>query len=719
MTMFKFLASCFIYILTLLFCLNWQPHGSLFVFGGSALLVFVSAWILLAIFEKRSFKIQSWLAARSPRQWLILCGSLTFLGSVYYAFGPLEAIPHAWDDAAYLWMARCFAAGRLFVESHDLPEFFHTLFFVNDGSWYPIFQPGWPLLLALGVLVHLEFLINPILITLAVLLCYPIGRRVFDERVALLAVILMTASQAVHTFGGMLFAHPLSLVLTQLAVLMVLRLSEKQRLTDVLVLSVCLGWLFLTRALNAVALLPVVGIPLLVFVLQRKIAVWRLLAGIPIALGFLLLQGGYNQALSGSPTIWPQQKYFQMTEEHADCHDLGFGEHIGCPNVHPLDNFPDGFFPKDAVGVIHQRMDPFLQTLLGWSILFLFVGLPFFRSDGGWRKYMLLSVFLSLIGAYFFFYFHGVRGRYYFEASFAVFILFSAGLIQTYQVLKPFSIKAGAFHVPYGPLLRALIPAVLVTYFIFNAAYYVIGGGLLRNFFFVDRRFEQLTQAYPPQSLFFFPAEYNAAFPYLEPGLQQPHLFLRDLGKQNAQMLQYYPGWRAFRFDPKSRRMTELKREIDPALLFIEMESKYMTADTSGDYLHPLKMERSNREHFQDLSGRSALAFEASKPRAFATFRQYFFREGSYAYKIRFLTGPDRGVVRLSIDGQSCSESVDLYAPRTGRLIWEPESCRIRLGKGSHRIKWEVIGRNEQSEGYHVVADWMEFRLQETGRRPE
>jgi len=701
-----------LYILIVLFCFNWLFKEIFTAFAYRPLLIFLGAMVFLAIFEKPAARIWNRLNEISVRWWIAICALFSFCICTYFAYGPLESIPHAFDDVCYIWMARAYTMGRLWVESHDLPEFFQQVFFINDGKWYPQFQPGWPALLALGAFVGQEYLVNPILTAVAVVLSYYIGRHIFDERIARLAMAMMAVSQMLLYFGGLAFTHPLSLVLTEIAILTTLRLSEKDTIPDALLLGLALGWLFITRALNMVSLLPVVVVPLMVLLLRGRVRFSRLVSGALVALVFLGLQFGYNHVLTGDATVWPQERYFKLTEAEPRCHDLGFGKHIGCENLHGPEGFPNGFYPSDAVDVFHHRMGQFLLTLFGWQAMFFFVGVPFFTSRYGWKKYLLLAVFLTLIGGYFFFYFHGARGRYYIESCFAVFLLVAAGMKLISEWLEPVSRKAEAVHSPYGALIRAFVPAMGMAYFVFNLAFFIPStDGMLQNFYGVDRRYDRMTADLPEKSIIFVRYDYQAAFLYLSPGLPETHLFVLDLGKQNRQMMQYYPDWHFYTYNYDTKKLEKLEPDTDPSTVFVEAEYKFLSGDWSGEYLHPEVFIAGDGAK---PSGEMVLSFDASGAGSFAAFEQYVFKDGNYDLDINFVTGPNRGRYELSIDGKVCADTVDLYSTTPGFLLWRPEACLpLNLNKGKHRFAFRTLGRNPASNSFSLGIDWMQLQLRQ------
>lgn len=697
------------------FCFNWRPHDALLSFASQPLMLFIFSLLLLSIFESPGRRAWSRMIDAPAGYWIAICCSFTFIACTSFALGPLEAIPHAFDDVGYLWMAKTFTMGRLWMESHDLPEFFHQFFFINDGRWYPLFQPGWPALLMLGVLSGLEFFINPLLAALAVALSYFIGRRIFDESIARLAMAIMAVSQ-IHLFlGSFLFAHPLSLVLTQLSVLLVLRLYEKESLKDLLILAFALGWLFTTRAMNAVTLMAVIGITLLVFLFQKRIAWWRLLAAAPIALSFLGLQLAYNHALTGEALSFPQERYFALTEENPECHRLGFGEDIGCPNIHGTDSFPQGFGFKEALVVTHQRMGFFLISLLGWSFLLIFIGAPFLSGRFGWRATFLLSVFLSLIAGYFFFYYHGVGGRYYYESGFVLLLLIAAGVVETRRgtVWLSLQLPAGFKHAK-RPLL-ALAPAAALTFFLFNLVFYMPAmPNMMKNFFGVDRRIEKMTNGHPQKSVYFLEDSFPAAFVHMSPGLPETKRFVHDYGLHNRQIMQYYPDWNFYKYDPDKKAMLPLEKHNDPSKIFIEAEFKSHSIDTSGETMN---VEVCDEKGAARCSGGAALIFKAAGPSSYAAFKQYVFVDGRYDLSLDLLTAADRGRFSLSIDDKNCGEVAELYAKERGLKSWQASGCSsIPLTKGMHRFAFEIAGKHPDSAGFTIAIDSMELNLVTEGR---
>jgi len=255
----------------------------------------------------------------------------------------------------------------------------------------------------------------------------------------------------------------------------------------------------------------------------------------------------------------------------------------------------------------------------------------------------------------------------------------------------------------------SLIPGVALTYFFFNTFFFIpsVFAYMSQFFFGVDRRMEQMTQGFPEHSIIFMEDWYQTGFIYIKPDLSNTRLFVRDMGKHNRLLMQYYPDWHFYRYSPKTERITSIKVNSEPSPVFLEGEGKLPIGDSSGEYAFTDYFASAKNEL---PSGREVMTFEAKGPGSYVAFRQFLFVDGDYLFQLRFATGPDRGKVKLSIDGWSCPEEADLYSAERDFMIWSPPSCQpIKLLRGQHRIRLEVSGKNETSEGHRVSLDWMLF----------
>lgn len=103
-------------------------------------------------------------------------------------------IPHVTDGAAYLFQARIFAAGELTLEPRFAELFAHEGMVVDAGGWHSFYPFGWPALLALGWRAGAAWLVNPLLLALAVVGVSRAGTRLYGPEVGIAAAVLLAVS---------------------------------------------------------------------------------------------------------------------------------------------------------------------------------------------------------------------------------------------------------------------------------------------------------------------------------------------------------------------------------------------------------------------------------------------------------------------------------------------------------------------------------------------
>ncbi len=107
------------------------------------------------------------LNVSSSRTWLFWMPVLLFLAlTTSISLRVNRGIPLTQDSAAYLFQAKIFQKGRLFAPAPQLPEFFSTngdMLVMVKNRWFSIYQPGYPLLLMIAMLIHGESMLSPIL----------------------------------------------------------------------------------------------------------------------------------------------------------------------------------------------------------------------------------------------------------------------------------------------------------------------------------------------------------------------------------------------------------------------------------------------------------------------------------------------------------------------------------------------------------------------------
>jgi hypothetical protein len=432
------------------------------------------------------------------------------------------------DETVYRFMARTFAGGRLYLPS--MPEgvrpFFDHHFVVNDGKWYGIYFPGHPLALALGERLRLLDWVPTVSATLTVLLAFAVGRRVFGQRTALLAVALLAVSPFFILSSATLLAHSTAGVLLMAFVYCALRaLDRPERLGWWLAAAATLGWAGLTRPVAAAAFaLP--WLVLLATTLGRR-AGRRGWAGATLfclaGAGAVGLLAAYQAVLSGDPLTTGYHTFGRLNR---------FSFTLGAlvapapyPTLHEL-------------GYTIARLN---FWLLGWPLSLAF--LPFFRRSR--EGIALLAGPLAVIALYALTTVPSINvaGPVHYAELIAPLILVSASGLDELAHWARARLTAGAGRVlalPIGATLCALLlylPLYLGSLSamarVARAPYDLVEAARLDRAVIFVRSRGALEIA--PRSWAYYPEMPS-------PGLDDPVLYVRDLGEErNRDLMRFLP----------------------------------------------------------------------------------------------------------------------------------------------------------------------------------
>lgn len=172
----------------------------------------------------------------------------------------LQQFPNSGDEYAYLWQASAFARGEITAETPQPQEAFR-LNHIGDvnGRRFCKYPPGWPLLLAVGVLAGAPGVINPLLAALALGGIYRLGCSWIGRRAAMLGVAVTAISPFFLLNAGSYHSHPSCLfALTALALAMTWA-AERPGPWPLVVAGASFGLAVLIRPYTAC----LVGVPLL------------------------------------------------------------------------------------------------------------------------------------------------------------------------------------------------------------------------------------------------------------------------------------------------------------------------------------------------------------------------------------------------------------------------------------------------------------------------
>lgn len=352
---------------------------------------------------------------------LLLC-LIAVIVSALVGARVFENLPHLEDEMAYVWQAEAMAGGHLILPSPICPRCFLQPFVVDSmGMRTGKYPPGWPAMLALGVLLRGRGWVNPLLAGFTVWLIYLLVKKLTDGWTALVGAFLLVTSPFFVMNSGTLLAHPWSLFLSAAFCLGWLDTHETDRnlprwfTGSVATLS--LGVLALTRPLTAVA----VALP---FALH---GLWLLIQGNAQSRRAVLLIGGgaalisaiyfgWQYAVTGNALSNPYQLWWPYDT-------IGFGANVG--------RQVGGYWPKDAIPNLQVSLSYGNFDLFGWpgySWIFLPFGLlailrkPRAILVAATLPAVVLAYCLYWIGSWLF------GPRYYYEGLIGAILLTAAGI---------------------------------------------------------------------------------------------------------------------------------------------------------------------------------------------------------------------------------------------------------------------------------------------------
>jgi len=393
---------------------------------------------IIKIYEKSENKSKTVLAI-----FLILIFSV--LG--FIAYFPFHNYPYCLDEYNYLYQAKIFSQGKLFIE---VPEYFEPFreqyMILKDNKLFSKYPPGFPLILSLGVLLNFTGLINPLIATITLVILYYFVKSFLGPKYGLLSIILMSTTPYFMGYSASYFSQPTALLLTTLTFFLVRKYEITSKDIYLPLLGLSSGYLLLTRPLDSFCVL-VPSYLYLTYILYKKKnlvkASYFILTFVIVFVIFL----NYNYFLTGNLSLatYPiVSGEFRITDPHAK--GL-FQNLISVSKGYILNGFEN--IPKLLV-----------RYLLIPSALFIpiFAIFGFFKFKSKW-KWVLLLNFLMLIFLYNFHYGYGwpqYGARYYYSGFISLVIPATITFKHLIKLLKN------------KKLIFYLLTLVLFTHFVFS-----------------------------------------------------------------------------------------------------------------------------------------------------------------------------------------------------------------------------------------------------------
>ena len=330
---------------------------------------------------------------------------ISFVASLFVAYGTLESFPNSSDEYAYLYQARTLSQGKLWEASHELHDFFYFNHIANkDGIAVSRFPPGWPLILAGSYYLALNpIFVNPILGALLLIVFFSFANRFYTPRVALWSLIALALCSFFIFNSASFFSHTSCALFVLCFVYGSHLYFEKPKPQYLLLAGFCLALVAITRYYTAI----LVFIPFFFFFIKNckfgcvKAFFWLGVGAAP-CVAFLFW---YNYSITGNAllpvTMWA----------YAD-------ESLG---------FVRGHTVFKGIEHVVRWLGMFLYWCSPAMLILYFVAMIGKISDAGTRwTHPEDYLFIILMGGYFFYYQIGGNQygpRFLFEA-FPFLILF-------------------------------------------------------------------------------------------------------------------------------------------------------------------------------------------------------------------------------------------------------------------------------------------------------
>jgi hypothetical protein len=277
--------------------------------------------------------------------WAATASALSWGYLQYYLAGTARVI----DATSYLLEARTFAQGSFSFEVPEPTASFRGRFLIHTADsnqrLAPIFPPGYPALLALGVITSSEYWIGPALAFGLVVATYYLTLAVSARhRDALVAASLSALCACLRYHTAETMSHGWAAFLTVLSLYFLLKSRQKQPAARFLfAMGLCLGALISTRQLTG--LLVTASCALCVAsrpddgvnrgTRKRQSMVGLLRSWGPLVLGLvpgLTLLLSHHYATTGNLLLSPQLRYYSLADGPGQCFGLGLGK--GCAYEH-------------------------------------------------------------------------------------------------------------------------------------------------------------------------------------------------------------------------------------------------------------------------------------------------------------------------------------------------------------------------------------------------
>jgi hypothetical protein len=303
----------------------------------------------------------------------------------------LGAKPLLIDEIISLYQARILASGHLFLAAPRYPEFTSSMHLLDwGGKVYGQFPIGGPAMLAIGTLLHAEWLVGPAATGIGVFLLARLLRRIeLSDGTALAALLLYAFAPFTVFLGGSMMNHATETmwIIGAALALAIAVADDKAHARAALVMGLAFGIAATIRPTDAAAF----AIPAAAWLLwrarlgsahMRALAMSAIGVAIPLALLFYV-----NLQQTGHPLR------FGYIEMWGKSHELGFHQAPWGPEHTPARGV-------ELINIYLLRLQDYLFESAGPSLMFATLALLFATRRRGFDLWILAGSGMLLL-AYF------------------------------------------------------------------------------------------------------------------------------------------------------------------------------------------------------------------------------------------------------------------------------------------------------------------------------
>ncbi len=489
---------------------------------------------------------------------VFLCALFVFFFCSSFSYFILDHTPRINDEIAYNFQAKIFLSGRLYAPSPSSSGSFDFPHIVNNGRWYAQYPPGFPALMLIGLLLKAPWLLNPILAGLSIFLFYFLGREMYSRKVGIIASFLGSLSIWHLVLSSTMMSHTSSMFFMTLFLLFLVKSLHVPTLANGTAAGAGLGMMLLVRPLDTVLL----SIPFLIYYGISSLRSFkkrsRNLLGFVLTMGiFLGILFTYNTLTNGHPFKMGYMVYL------GEGRGLGFGSSV-------LEIYEHSAF--HGFQNIANNLASYSKFLFGWPLTSFLAVLALFlirkQDRTHTRKDLLLasSFMCQVIGLFFYWGAFPFLGPRLFFSTLPLLLLLSARGI--FELERSLEARQRFLKPKWGKTaLYSLIFVFTLYAFAITLPRWVKAPGSEWFFERIDHHFagvnpdihNSIKSVLPEGSLVIFKLIYHPLlnFPtggwgsgFLQngPDLEEGIIYARDLGKENAELVESYPDRKIFMY---------------------------------------------------------------------------------------------------------------------------------------------------------------------------